>query len=585
MVQGGLSVSPVRDTFIVDISFSSASPEVAALIANSVVDAYIKRNLDARFKEVKKVSDWMNESLGGISTQLESSESKLQRYRSKEDLLDVGKGATGFMTEQLDDLSNKVIKERIAYNELRVLKRQADRFSKMPLEEVLNNPSIYRHPTLSEVKTEEVASTRRLAELKKRYGPKHPKMKQAVNEVEAIQNRYRQLIPSIIRGIDEDFEVSRQNLASLEKQFESLKKKVQSANAKGFELERLQQDVEGNRKLRDLFMEEYKQTSLNSSFETDRVRVVEAAVVPTFPSKPNKRRIIIMSVLLAMFVGIGLAFLIDFLDQTIKTSEDVERKLGLAAMGLLPELDKKKVKKGEIVPERAYLDDESSNFSETIRTIRTSITLSALDKPHKVILCTSSVPGEGKTTLACNVALSMSQLEKTLIFDADMRRPSSKKIFGYDHRSAGMSELLAGTAEFKDVIHKVEGSNLHVITAGAVPIDPLDLLASKKFHWLIDELSKNFERIIVDSPPVALVSDAVLLSSLVDAVIYVVKSDSTNTKVVNASIQKLRRVNAHIIGVVVNNVDMKKMSKYYGYGYGKYYGDGYYSYGEEYKKS
>jgi capsular exopolysaccharide synthesis family protein len=455
----------------------------------------------------------------------------------------------------------------------------------MPLEEVLNNPSIYRHPTLSEVKTEEVASTRRLAELKKRYGPKHPKMKQAVNEVEAIQNRYRQLIPSIIRGIDEDFEVSRQNLASLEKQFESLKKKVQSANAKGFELERLQQDVEGNRKLRDLFMEEYKQTSLNSSFETDRVRVVEAAVVPTFPSKPNKRRIIIMSVLLAMFVGIGLAFLIDFLDQTIKTSEDVERKLGLAAMGLLPELDKKKVKKGEIVPERAYLDDESSNFSETIRTIRTSITLSALDKPHKVILCTSSVPGEGKTTLACNVALSMSQLEKTLIFDADMRRPSSKKIFGYDHRSAGMSELLAGTAEFKDVIHKVEGSNLHVITAGAVPIDPLDLLASKKFHWLIDELSKNFERIIVDTPPVALVSDAVLLSSLVDAVIYVVKSDSTNTKVVNASIQKLRRVNAHIIGVVVNNVDMKKMSKYYGYGYGKYYGDGYYSYGEEYKKT
>ncbi len=585
MVQGGLSVSPVRDTFIVDISFSSASPEVAALIANSVVDAYIKRNLDARFKEVKKVSDWMTESLGGISTQLESSESKLQRYRSKEDLLDVGKGATGFMTEQLDDLSNKVIKERIAYNELRVLKRQADRFSKMPLEEVLNNPSIYRHPTLSEVKTEEVASTRRLAELKKRYGPKHPKMKQAVNEVEAIQNRYRQLIPSIIRGIDEDFEVSRQNLASLEKQFESLKKKVQSANAKGFELERLQQDVEGNRKLRDLFMEEYKQTSLNSSFETDRVRVVEAAVVPTFPSKPNKRRIIIMSVLLAMFVGIGLAFLIDFLDQTIKTSEDVERKLGLAAMGLLPELDKKKVKKGEIVPERAYLDDESSNFSETIRTIRTSITLSALDKPHKVILCTSSVPGEGKTTLACNVALSMSQLEKTLIFDADMRRPSSKKIFGYDHRSAGMSELLAGTAEFKDVIHKVEGSNLHVITAGAVPIDPLDLLASKKFHWLIDELSKNFERIIVDTPPVALVSDAVLLSSLVDAVIYVVKSDSTNTKVVNASIQKLRRVNAHIIGVVVNNVDMKKMSKYYGYGYGKYYGDGYYSYGEEYKKT
>ena len=585
MVQGGLSIKPVRDTYIVDISFSSASPELAALIANSVVDAYIKRNLEARFKEVKKVSDWMTESLGGISTQLESSESKLQRYRSKEDLLDVGKGATGFMTEQLDDLSNKVIKERIAYNQLKVLKRQADRFSKMPLEEVLNNPSIYKHPTLSELKSEEVDATRKLAELKKRYGPKHPKMKQAVNEVEAIQNRYRQLIPSIIRGVDEDFEVSRQNLASLERQFESLKKKVQSANVKGFELERLQQDVEGNRKLRDLFMEEYKQTSLNSSFETDRVRVVDAAVTPIFPSKPNKRRIIMMSVLLAMFAGIGLAFLIDYLDQTIKTSEDTERKLDLVTMGLLPELDKKKVKKGELQPERAYIEDESSNFSETIRTIRTSITLSALDHPHKVILCTSSVPGEGKTTVACNMALSLSQLEKTLIFDADMRRPSTKKIFGYDHRSPGMSELLAGEAELKDVMHKVEGTNLHVITAGAVPIDPLDLLASNKFKHMLEQLAKIYDRIVIDSPPVSLVSDAVLLANLADAVVYVIKSDSTNAKIVNASLQKLKRVNAHIIGAVINNVDIKKLSKYYGYGYGKYYGSGYYSYGEEYRKT
>ncbi|NOY16555.1 MAG: polysaccharide biosynthesis tyrosine autokinase [Gammaproteobacteria bacterium] len=585
MVQGGISVNPVKDTYVVEISFSSSSPELAALIANGVVDAYIKRNLDARFREVKKISDWMTKSLGGISTQLDSSEGKLQQYRSKENLLDVGKGASGFLTEQLDDLSNKVIKERIVNNQLKVLKRQADRFSKMPLEEVLNNPSIYKHPTLSELKTVEVAATRKLAELKKRYGPKHPKMKQAMNEVEAIQDRYRQLIPSIIRGIDEDFEVSRQNLASLEKQYEALKKKVQSANVKGFELDRLKQDVEGNRKLRDLFMEEYKQTSLNSSFETDRVRVVDAAMVPSAPSRPNKRRIVMMAVLVAIFVGIGLAFLIDYLDQTIRTSEDTERKLGLITMGLLPQLSKKKIRKGDVHPERAYFEDESSNFSETIRTIRTSVALSALDHPHKVILSTSSVPGEGKTTVACNLALSMSQLEKTLIFDADMRRPSAMKIFGYDHRSPGMSELLAGEAEFKDVLHKVEGTNLHVITAGAVPIDPLDLLASNKFKLMLGQLAKVYDRIVIDSPPVSMVSDAVLLSNLADAVIYVIKSDSTNTKIINATLQKLRRANAHVIGAVINNVDIKKMSKYYGYGYGKYYGSGYYSYGEEYRKA
>jgi len=480
LVRGGISVKPVEDTSIISISFSSSSPKVAALVANGVVGAYVQRNLESRFAEVKKVSEWMNESLGGIANQLESSEGKLQRFRSKENLVDVGKGVTGFQTERLNDLSSQVSKERVAVSQLRVLKKQASRFSNMSLEELLNNPSIYKHPTLNELKSVEVDTSRRLAELKKRYGPKHPKMKQANNELEAIQNRYRELIPSIIRGIDEDYEVSRQNLASLEREFNFLKKQVQSSNVKGFELERLQKDVEGNRKLRDLFMEEYKQTSLNSSFETNRVRVVDFAVVPGAPSEPDKQRIIMKYVLLALLLGVALAFLIDSLDRTIKSSEDVVRKLNMAAMGLLPELNKKKVKKGEIHPERYYLEDESSNFSETIRTIRTSITLSALDHPHKVILATSSVPGEGKTTIACNLALSMSQLEKTLIFDADMRRPSAKKILGYDQKSAGMSELLAGQAEFKDVIHKVEGSKLHIITAGAVPIDPLDLLASNK---------------------------------------------------------------------------------------------------------
>ena len=191
-------------------------------------------------------------------------------------------------------------------------------------------------------------------------------------------------------------------------------------------------------------------------------------------------------------------------------------------MGLLPDLNRKKVKSGELHPERAYIEDESSNFAETIRTIRTGITLSALDSPHKIILSTSSVPGEGKTTVACNVALCMSQLEKTLIFDADMRRPSTKKIFDYDHQSPGMSELLSGEAEFKDVIHKVKDTNLHVITAGRIPPDPLDLLASKKFATLLGTMAERFDRVIIDSPPISLVSVPVLLSSLAATVVCVI---------------------------------------------------------------
>jgi capsular exopolysaccharide synthesis family protein len=248
---------------------------------------------------------------------------------------------------------------------------------------------------------------------------------------------------------------------------------------------------------------------------------------------------------------------------------------------MLPALKNRDVAKGVIQPERIYVDDEKSNFAEAIRTIRTGLTLSAIDSPHKVILFTSSEPAEGKTTAACNTALSFSQLENTLIFDADLRRPSTNKIFGYDHNSTGMSDLLTGNAEYQDVIHKVEGTELSVITAGTVPPDPLDLLASKKFKRLLEELSKRFDRIIIDSPPVSLVSDAVLLASLVDAVVYVIKADDTNTKLIESSLRKLKQADAHIVGAVLNAVNMKKLSKYYGYGYGKYYGDGYYAYDQK----
>jgi len=586
MVRGGIEVKPVRDTFIVGISFSSPNPEVAALVVNGVVDAFIAQKLESRFNEVKKVSDWMNESLGGITGQLEESENRLQEFRRRENIVAVDEtGATGLLKQRLDELSNELTRERIRFNELQVLKRQADRFKAMTIDELLSNPSIYKHPTLSDIKTSEIQASRRVEELGKRYGPKHPKMQQAVTELESIKARYREQIPSIVRGIDEDFEVSRQKLAALERQYDTVKQEVQAVSVKSFELERLQRDVESNRNLYDIFMEQSKQTNLSSSFETDRVRVIDAATVPGAPTKPNKKRIVMVSMILALMAGIGLAFLIDLLDRTVRTSEEVERKLGLATLGMLPLLNRRKVDKGEIKPERVYVDDPSSNYGETIRTIRTGITLSAIDNPHKLILFTSSVPGEGKTTAACNTALALADLEKTLIFDADMRRPSTKKIFGHDHQSPGMSELLTGQVDFRDVIHKVEDTNLYVITAGRIPPDPLDLLASKKFRHLLDEMGKRFDRIVIDSPPVSLVSDAVLLSSYADAVIYVIKADDTNTKLIESSLKKLRHSSAHIIGAILNGVDIKKMSKYYGHGYGKYYGSGYYSYGEEYRKA
>ena len=344
-------------------------------------------------------------------------------------------------------------------------------------------------------------------------------------------------------------------------------------------------DVEGDRKLRDALLEDYKKSTLSSNFETDRIRVIEPARVPYAPSAPNKRKIIFMSILFAFFTGLGLAFLVEFLDQTIKTAEDVEGSLKVATLGILPKLNLKKLKKDENSPERMSVDDGSGVFSEVIRTIRTGVTLSSLDNPHKIILCTSSIPGEGKTTVACNLALSMSQLEKTLLLDADMRRPSTDKILGFDHRSKGVSEMLAGQAEFREVIHRVEGTDLHMITAGSTPPDPLNLLASKSFRSFLQQMSKIYDRIIIDSPPINLVSDAVLISNITDGVVFVVKGGHTPTRVAQSALSKLKRSNATIIGAAVNFLDTKKMASYDGYGYGYGYGYSKETYGYSLEKS
>ncbi|MGV6826196.1 MAG: GumC family protein [bacterium] len=583
-IRNGIQVDPIKDTFIVEISYSSPSPEVAALIANAVVNAYIERNLEAKFAEAKKVSEWMTESLGGISAQLDESEQQLQAYRNREGIVDTGEsGASALSNQRLDELSNKLVEQRVEFNNLKILKKQADQFSKMPLSELLNTPSVYKHPTLTDIKAKEVEASRKVAELEKRYGPKHPKMIQAKVELESHRERFKALLPGVIRGISQDYEVSRQKLFALQGEYNSLKEQVREANTKEFELVRLQRDLEGNRKLRDLFLEQYKQANLSSKFESDKVRVVDIAEIPKRPSHPNKRRIISLAILLAVFIGVGLAFLIDLLDQTLKTADEISDKLGLATLGLLPILSKKAIAKGELKPERAYIMDETSNFSETIRTIRTGVMLSAIDNPHKIIMTTSAVPGEGKTTIACNLALSLSQLENTVIIDADMRRPSTRKIFDYDHQLPGISDLLTGNAQFKDVLHTVEGTKLRVITAGTIPPDPLDLLASNKFKRLLEQISKHFDRVIIDCPPVSLVSDPVLMSSLSDAVVFTVKADATNTKVVKSSIEKIRHAGGHLVGVALNQVDIKKMSKYYGYGYGKYYGSGYYSSTQDYR--
>ena len=267
-------------------------------------------------------------------------------------------------------------------------------------------------------------------------------------------------------------------------------------------------------------------------------------------------------------LGVLLAFLHEALDKTIKRSEDVEAKLGVAMLGLLPLI--KTNRKNREAHAFAMLDPHETSYAEAMRTIRTGLVLSSLDNPHKVILITSSVPGEGKTTIATNLATAMAKMEKVLLLGADLRRPLLMRSLGITGGHLGMTDILAETSTLQACIHHMDEANFDVLPCGQIPPNPLELLSSDRFSKLLEVLEKAYDRIIIDSPPLQAVSDSLVLSHYAKAVVYVVESDSTHEHMVKNGLKRLRERGAPLAGVILNKVDIDRAKKY-GYEYSGYY--------------
>lgn len=277
--------------------------------------------------------------------------------------------------------------------------------------------------------------------------------------------------------------------------------------------------------------------------------------------------------LVALAVAVSIALLLEQLDVTVKTSHEIESKLEVKAVGVLP-----RMRLAPGVPiERLFIDENHGPFAEGIRSIRSDLLLSGIDSPQKVVLLTSSLPEEGKTTVACNLAFAFSQIKKTLLVEADMRRPKIARVLGADEHRAGLSELVAGSASLDTCVYPAENSNLWVLQSGRVPLNPLELISSHRFAEVMETLKKAFDVIVIDSPPLQLVSDALVLSQYATSVVYVVKADSTPYPLARHGLTQMKRVSESAlvgVGAVLNQLDIDKANKYYGeyrgYG-GRYY--------------
>jgi capsular exopolysaccharide synthesis family protein len=344
---------------------------------------------------------------------------------------------------------------------------------------------------------------------------------------------------------------------------------MQELSGKEYKLKEYQQDVDTKRELFEQFYTRFSETSATGDLKTANARLTDLASIPLKPIKPNKKLIVVLAFVASFMFAVMVAFLLKALDNTVKTSVEVENKLHETMLGLLPLL--KKTKKNVNPSYRHYIEEPQSGYSESLRTIRTGVILSSLDNPYKILSVTSTIPGEGKTSTALGLAYSLAQLGSVLLIDADMRRPSIHKALGLHDQKMGLSNLVAQSNTMEECIVTYDEGNFDVLTCGVLPPNPSELLSSKRFKDLLTGLTKVYDKIIIDTAPCQAVSDALVLAPMVDAYLYVVKADSTTAQHAKNGLKRIRHVNGNIAGIILNQVDVKKAEQYYGDDHSGYY--------------
>jgi capsular exopolysaccharide synthesis family protein len=571
--RGQLAIEPVRLSQLVTVSFESADPAFAATVANKVAAAYIENDLDARYEMTRQASTWLQGRLTTLKEKLNESEEALQSYREKKGIADVKGASQSGAGEAIQQLTMQLVSARArrveAENAYKAIRGAADKGDLSSL------PAVLRSPMVAEARRQEAEADRKMGEIAQRYGKVHPKYVQAEGELATARDNVRRQTDVVVAGITQEYEAARGTEKALESTLAGARSTVVNLNRQEFGLAVLEREADSNRQMFDMFMRRAKETNVAGDLQTTVARIVDPASTPATPVKPRKGLVVAIALAAGLAIGLLAALLLDFLDNTLRRGEDVEARLHQPLLSVLPKFNARDMSGGGATP---MLAAPNSAYAEAVRTARTGVLLSSVDLAKRQLLVTSSVPGEGKTTFSINLALAHAHTQKTLLVDADLRRPAVGRAFGLEPTAAGLTDLVAGTAKLGDCLHRIADTSLVCLPAGAMPPNPLELLHSDRFQQTLAALANHFDVIVIDSPPVELVSDALVLAQQASGVIFVVKAASTSHPLARKSLQRLRRANASLIGVVLNAYDQRDAARYYG-DYASYGGYGNQPYG------
>lgn len=573
-VMARIKVQPLINTHIVNVHATAKDAELSAEIANNVVISYINSEFESRQGISEKATGLLTTRLEELKKQLQNSEKKLQAFYESEQLVNVG-GTRGLSEEEISDNSRRLRDANKVKTELKNVYEKIVQANNQPelLQEIT---AIQQDSLVQSTKRSYLTASENVSELESRYGPKHPKMVAAQARLKEASDSYRRQLKVSADGIRSQFQNASSTVNVLAGTVAASREQIQKMDRNQYQLELLQHEVKSNRDLYDSFLTRYKETDAASNLDIGNARIIDAAVIPTRPYKPRKKLWVVSAALLGLLLGLALALLRSFLDNTIKSPSDLERITGIPVISILPFVKGGLWKTPKVA--RLELDEPNSVFSEGIRTLRTSLMLSDLPTKRKRILITSSIPSEGKTSTSVNLAIALAQTEKVLLIEGDLRRPSiSSYLEVPNSNESGLAKLLTGDSVIvKDCVYRFEAGKLDVLPCGQTPANPSELLGSPQFAKLLDKLGGIYDRIIIDSPPCQVVSDALLLARISDGIVFLAKADSTHSRIVTAAIRQLRTTKTPILGAVLNQANLRKNVGYgsddFYYYYPEYYG-------------
>lgn len=567
-----LDVTPVRQSYLAKVSFESQDPALAARVVSTVAEIYVNNDRESRFKLTQQANQWLQDRVVALRQKLDASERALQAYREGQGLVNLGGSAQSIDSQAITNITQQLVQARVRRAENEGVYKEIKALRKAKSEDYSSVAAVMRHPAVVEAKKQEALAQQKVSELSQRYGFEHPRMATAAAELVAARQSVASQAEAIATSLMRDYEISRATEKQLEGELASSRGAVVAVNRKEAQLGVLERAVQADKQLYELFIGRAKETSASNDLQTQVARVVDPSALG-IKVRPKELQIIAVAFLVGLFGGVVISLLLDKLDNTLKGQEDAESRLKYPVLTSLPILngsDRKQLM-------RLVTDKPDAMFAEGMRTARASVMMSSIDTPRKIILVTSSVPGEGKTVVSTNLAMAHAATRRSLLIDADMRRPAVARGLALPPGLKGLSDLTSGGAPLDECIHVLEGSSLHVITSGATPPNPTELLLSQRFKDTLRTLQERYDIIVIDSPPVELVSDALVLSPLVTGTIYVVKAMETPYQLARKGLIRLQRGHGNILGLVLNQVDFKKAQKYYGqysaygqYGYGDY---------------